>query len=335
MFGDKSWTITTAGTLLSGALVGFGTSMGSGCTSGHGVCGLPRLSPRSWIAVATFMTTGVLTAMAVGSTPALTTLVRGDSTSGLRTLAQIEVPHAQTIVAALGAALLAYSLTLAGHIDVPGVTATTVPSSATGSATTTTTTTAETAALVKKTDDPAAVSGSSSSSTTPHHHDDHHRHHHHRHEELHAKTATVPSILTSFAMGAMFSAGLGLSSMTRPEKVISFLDILHPAGWDPSLAFVIGGAMLLNLVTFPLIFKRGTPLLGKKFHVPTAREITSPLVVGAALFGVGWGVGGMCPGPGLVTLAHGGAHSWAWVAAMSIGMGLHRLAAPMLARIGL
>lgn len=126
------------------------------------------------------------------------------------------------------------------------------------------------------------------------------------------------SIVIAGLAGALFGAGLLVSGMTDPAKVVAFLDVV--GGWDPSLAFVMGGAVMVNMVAFRLIARRSDPWFDTKFHLPTRRDIDRPLVVGAALFGVGWGLGGLCPGPGLVSAASGSTAGVAFVAAMLAGM---------------
>jgi uncharacterized protein len=133
--------------------------------------------------------------------------------------------------------------------------------------------------------------------------------------------ATNPKIglemALSLASGVLFSVGLAISGMTQPAKVVAFLDI---AGrWDPSLAFVMGAATLVYFTAFRLVMRQTAPLVGE-FHLPTQRDIEPKLVVGAALFGVGWGLAGYCPGPALVSLATGSASAFTFVAAMAIGM---------------
>ena len=114
-----------------------------------------------------------------------------------------------------------------------------------------------------------------------------------------------------------FALGLGVSGMTRPEKVIGFLDL---AAWDPALMFVMGGAMTTYMVALPLITRRERPVLERAFQIPRRRDITPRLVIGSVLFGVGWGLAGYCPGPGIVSVATGTAAPIAFVAAMAIGM---------------
>ncbi len=128
----------------------------------------------------------------------------------------------------------------------------------------------------------------------------------------------MKSLLLSFASGIVFALGLGISGMTRPVKVIGFLDF---AGhWDPSLAFVMIGAISVYFVAYRWIRKRPVPLLAEKFSIPQRKDIDPALVIGAAVFGAGWGLGGFCPGPALTSLASGAAPVVVFVGAMVAGM---------------
>lgn len=119
--------------------------------------------------------------------------------------------------------------------------------------------------------------------------------------------------------GAVFGAGLLVSGMTQPAKVIGFLDVTR--GWDPSLGFVMAGAVAVYALAFRRIVRaRRTPLFDRRFHLPTRADLDLRLVAGAAIFGVGWGLGGLCPGPGLVAAAGGSTAGLAFVAAMLVGM---------------
>lgn len=130
-------------------------------------------------------------------------------------------------------------------------------------------------------------------------------------------------LVATLAAGLLFGAGLALSGMTDPAKVLGFLDI---AGrWDASLLFVLGGAVGVTVVAFRFVLRRETPLLGGRFHLPTARDVDRPLVVGAALFGIGWGISGYCPGPGVALLAAPSWETWGFVPAMLAGAALHRV----------
>jgi len=130
-------------------------------------------------------------------------------------------------------------------------------------------------------------------------------------------------IIAAFAGGLVFALGLGISGMTDANKVIGFLNLA--GAWDPSLAFVMVGAIGVHLGLYRLTLRRRRPLFGDTFHIPPRRDINPRLVGGAALFGVGWGLGGFCPGPGLVSLAGFGSSAAVFVVFMLLGMGLHRL----------
>ncbi len=126
------------------------------------------------------------------------------------------------------------------------------------------------------------------------------------------------SLLAAAVAGLLFGIGLMVSGMTVPAKVVGFLDPTR--GWDPSLGFVMAGAIAVNAVAFALIKRRSAPWFDVKFHLPTRRDLDVGLVVGAAIFGVGWGLGGLCPGPGLVGAAAGSEAALQFVAAMLVGM---------------
>lgn len=122
--------------------------------------------------------------------------------------------------------------------------------------------------------------------------------------------------------GLVFGAGLILSGMTDPTVVLGFLDV---AGvWNPSLAFVMGGAVGVTLVGFRLVARRPAPLCDVQFHLPQKRTLDARLLIGAALFGVGWGLSGYCPGPALTDLLAGNAEAGIVVAAMLAGAWLQR-----------
>lgn len=127
--------------------------------------------------------------------------------------------------------------------------------------------------------------------------------------------------LPAFA-GALFGAGLLLGGMTVPARIIGFLDISGASGpWDPTLAFVMGGAVLTYALAFRRVRRqRSSPWFGETFHLPARRDLDPALVVGAALFGAGWGLGGFCPGPALVSAAAGTSSALLFSAAMLLGM---------------
>jgi uncharacterized protein len=126
------------------------------------------------------------------------------------------------------------------------------------------------------------------------------------------------TMFTSLLAGLVFGLGLIVSGMANPAKIHGFLDF---AGrWDPSLAFVMTGAIAVGVIAFAMANKRTVSLIGAEMKLPTARHIDRRLVVGSALFGIGWGVAGFCPGPGLVALGMGEAKAVVFVAAMLAGM---------------
>eukprot|EP01012_Entosiphon_sulcatum_P002241 TRINITY_DN10448_c0_g1_i1.p1 TRINITY_DN10448_c0_g1~~TRINITY_DN10448_c0_g1_i1.p1 ORF type:complete len:328 (-),score=35.50 TRINITY_DN10448_c0_g1_i1:50-1012(-) len=214
--------------ILGGLLVGYGTSLGSGCTSGHGICGLSRLSVRSLANVLTFMFAGAATATALGT---------GSATSN---------PRAPALLADLG---------------VSSIPSPVLPSAVGG--------------LL------AAFGGALIS------------------------RGHLGEILAEWSSGISFALALGISGMISPNKVGRFLDLSQLKQWDPSLMFVMGGALCVALPLFQYILRRRKstkPLLGS-WDLPTSNSIDSNLLLGGALFGIGWGIAGMCPGPAIVALA--------------------------------
>lgn len=129
--------------------------------------------------------------------------------------------------------------------------------------------------------------------------------------------------LSFFLLGILFAIGLCISGMTQPAKVLGFLDVF--GAWDPALMFVMGGAVLVNAVGYRLTVVRGHPLFTAAFEIPTRRDIDLPLVGGAVLFGIGWGMAGFCPGPALVAVASGSNDVFVFVAAMFAGFLLKEL----------
>jgi uncharacterized membrane protein YedE/YeeE len=121
--------------------------------------------------------------------------------------------------------------------------------------------------------------------------------------------------------GMLFGLGLAISGMMNPAKVVGFLDVA--GGWDPTLAFVMGGALLVTIPAFRLILGRPRPILADGFALPTRSALDGRLLGGAALFGVGWGLSGFCPGPAVAALVTGLTPVVAFVAAMAAGMVLY------------
>lgn len=128
--------------------------------------------------------------------------------------------------------------------------------------------------------------------------------------------------LVAGLLGTLFGAGLAVSGMTNPAKVLNFLDVA--GAWDPTLAFVMGGALAVSAAGYAS--SRGAPRawLGDAFAIPTRRDLDVSLLGGAALFGLGWGLVGLCPGPALANLARGSTEIWVFVAALLAGAGAYR-----------
>jgi uncharacterized membrane protein YedE/YeeE len=130
-------------------------------------------------------------------------------------------------------------------------------------------------------------------------------------------------MIFSLAAGLVFGIGLIVSGMANPAKVLGFLDLAGP--WDPSLAFVMAGAIAVGAVAFAAARNRTVSLIGLQMRLPSATRIDRRLVVGGLLFGIGWGIAGFCPGPALVALGMGQGKAVVFVAAMLAGMGLYEL----------
>ncbi|CAD8165109.1 unnamed protein product [Paramecium octaurelia] len=200
------------GAAIAGFLVGFGTKLGNGCTSGHGVCGLPRLSVRSMAAVASFMTFGILTATLKDQVV-------------LEQPTQLLIDNAN--ITNTAAMVISGILTLIGIIG----------------------------------------------------------------QTKQNKKTMIDAIISS-VVGLVFGSGLVISGMAKRSKILGFLTFNK--SWDPSLMFVMLGAVSLNLITFNLLDK---PILAEKWDLPTNKKIDFKLLLGASIFGIGWGIGGLCPGP--------------------------------------
>ncbi len=228
---DAQRGLSTLGFALGGFLVGFGSKLGNGCTSGHGVCGLPRLAPRSWIAVTVFLITGVLTATLRSYFPVL-----ANSLSVGKEAAE----QYKTIADFIFALLLIY---FAYDLNVNSA-------------------------------------------------------------RLREKLETI----ACFFIGFVFGLGLSISGMCRRTRVLSFLslpgievdDQHHTRGWNPSLAVVLLTAVIVNLVTFNLILKQ-KPMFAGTFDIPN-KPIEWKIFAGPAVFGIGWGLTGVCPGPAMVNV---------------------------------
>ncbi len=129
--------------------------------------------------------------------------------------------------------------------------------------------------------------------------------------------------VSTFIAGLLFGGGLTVSQMVNPQKVISFLDMT--GNWDPSLAFVMGGALLVTLIGYRLVLRRNGPLFEDRFRLPTRTDIDPPLLIGAGLFGAGWGLAGLCPGPALASASFAGVNAYIFVGTMIAAIFLYRL----------
>jgi uncharacterized membrane protein YedE/YeeE len=126
----------------------------------------------------------------------------------------------------------------------------------------------------------------------------------------------IPRIAAVLA-GLVLGLGLVIAGMTNPAKVTAFLDV--GGRWDPSLALVMAGAIGVHFVLLRRILRRARPLFARSFELPRRTAVDARLILGAAIFGVGWGLGGVCPGPGIVDAASGSAYALVFTAAMAIG----------------
>lgn len=131
-------------------------------------------------------------------------------------------------------------------------------------------------------------------------------------------------ILSALVVGLIFGSGIALSGMANPAKVLNFFDFAGT--WDPSLAFVMGGALVVTAIGYTFVLKRGEPVFDRLFYLPTRRDIDTPLVAGSAAFGIGWGIAGFCPGGAIPALGLGHAEAWLFVGSMIVGITLARLA---------
>jgi len=130
----------------------------------------------------------------------------------------------------------------------------------------------------------------------------------------------VNALVSALGAGFVFGTGLWVSGMANPKKVLGFLDIT--GNWDASLLLVMGGAVAVTVIAFRYVLRSEKPILEEKFELPQKRDIDLPLVAGSAIFGIGWGIAGFCPGPALVALGTGQVKGLVFVAAMLAGMAL-------------
>ena len=130
-------------------------------------------------------------------------------------------------------------------------------------------------------------------------------------------------IITALLIGLIFGTGIALSGMINPAKVLNFFDVAGT--WDPSLAFVMGGALIVTAIGYRLVLKNPAPLCDTSFHLPARKKIDLPLLAGAGLFGIGWGIAGFCPGGSIPALGLGEPAALIFVASMVCGIAITRL----------
>jgi uncharacterized membrane protein YedE/YeeE len=137
------------------------------------------------------------------------------------------------------------------------------------------------------------------------------------------------SMFVQFLIGLLFGSGLVVAGMSDPAKVQNFLDVaaITTGGWDASLAFVMGAGTLVTYIGYRFVLKQKQPIFDKQFHLPKAKHIDAPIIIGPAIFGIGWGLGGFCPGPAFTALGTGSSQAIAFVVAMLAGMVAARLLA--------
>jgi len=342
---------------VAGALVGFGTSMGSGCTSGHGLCGLPRYSNRSITAVVAFLATGMSTASVIAAVPSLIGVVRQTSPTPRVTflpaglvaaavLLALEVGHRiwkhapPAIKAVEDGATAAEAATASSSLRVdserPGSTLTVAASSEEGCTLAAAPTVVAPGACSsgegsraeegRGSGDVAAVTAATTpASQAKQDMTELARAVSFHHPHVVHSSATPGAIASAFIVGALFAGGLSLSGMTDPAKIVGFLAPNSADGWDPSLLVVLGSGLVVNGVAFPLIFRRAGPVLGQQWHLPTSKDLSAPLLLGSAVFGIGWGIAGLCPGPAMVVLGSGTEQALVFALTMLSGAYLHRV----------
>lgn len=130
-------------------------------------------------------------------------------------------------------------------------------------------------------------------------------------------------MITALLIGLVFGTGIALSGMINPAKVLNFFDVA--GAWDPSLAFVMGGALIVTAIGYRLVLKNPAPLCDTSFHLPARKKIDLPLLAGAGLFGIGWGIAGFCPGGSIPALGLGEPAALIFVASMVCGIAITRL----------
>lgn len=304
---------------LAGFLVGVGSSLGNGCTSGHGICGNARLSPRSMAYTCVFMLFGFGAATLAGTNAALG-IAEASALRNVAYPAAASLAHWAALAAAAVAAFAALGFLASGNR---------------GSSTARTRGRGSSGKTGDAGLDPILVSESDTvGATTNAQRTFNNERSTNVQRRLPSARQKKLDVVSDFVVGAIFGAGLVVSGLIHPAKVSGFLSATS-AAWDPSLALVMGGALALCVPGFALVRKTvKSPACAADFSTPTATRIDAKLAVGGMCFGIGWGIGGICPGPAVVALASGvnPLPVAAWLASMVAGIAADkRLLRPALA----
>ncbi len=137
-------------------------------------------------------------------------------------------------------------------------------------------------------------------------------------------------LISLYLIGLVFGVGISISGMANPAKVLNFFDIAGT--WDPSLAFVMGGALIVTFIGYRFVLKRPAPMMSESFQLPTRRDLDLPLIAGSAVFGIGWGISGFCPGGALPALGTGRIEVVTFVIALLAGIFVAKVLQSMLAK---
>jgi uncharacterized membrane protein YedE/YeeE len=289
---EDSTVVSTIGYAVAGFLVGMGTKLGNGCTSGHGICGLARRSARSLAAVLTFMATGIAAATICTPDCYLAAFLRTTQDS----LPQFYPNERSSTVGNIATLVLVVvsGLSLFQSKLAPSTNSKPATESGNGASAST--------SLLQSKSPPSPSSAKNSCVSLP------------------------TAVAVSWISGGLFSLGLAMSGMTQNKHIIGFLDLkgFGRGAWDPTLLFVMGGGLLVSSLSYEFVpgynllvqdsLQLSRPLSSKEkkddaktnhFSVPTNTTIDKRLLAGAGLFGVGWGIGGLCPGPAMFLAATG------------------------------
>jgi uncharacterized membrane protein YedE/YeeE len=307
----------------AGLITGLGAAMGNGCTSGHGICGNSRLAPRSAAATVTFMAAGMATATLTGSLggsglAAAAATGMGAAAAGM---APYQAASWGTLAQAL-AVLGGVAITMGGLYVFTCSVLTPAPQQA------------QQAQQSLQSQLPSQEQSQEQQLSPQQSLQLQQQQQHEEDEDEEEPLRSALDTVSELAAGLAFGLGLAVSGMARPSKVLGFLTLgtfsgpestfLPLAGWDPSLPFVMAGALLVTLPAFQALLRGRAlpkPLLGDCFSCPAASTVDLKLLAGAALFGAGWGLGGICPGPGIVAAAATSAPQLnLWLVAMVAGL---------------